>query len=466
MRVRPVGPTYRSVGFVARAFLAILPLIAFLTTTPAWSDESTSPQITPGVGIGPARLGMPEAQAQRALAAAGLTEPGCVVDVLTDHGRVVTLGTRFGGCIALPLPRLARLGRLTYAGGMIAPEFGGIGGSPGPLFREFGEPRRFVVDRAIVILLWPNGLVARIATSEDDEVVTYLAVVPAGTTVPPYSLLSPPPHGAGAVQPHKIFVNGMWLAYEDVGKGPPIVLVPGSFSDYRIWFNQIEAISQHHRVIAYSRRYNWPNAAPGQGADGSIMRQVDDLAALIKGLGIAPAHIVGHSYGGSIALVLALTHPELVRTLVLAEPGVRTVLENVPGGEADLKVFQDFSATMQQAFAAGDPKRIVKTLVDFVAPGELASLPTAMHEMFGANIPAVKVEGNSRFSCEDARRIVVPTLVLTGEQSPNGYRHIANVVAHCVAQGNLVTIPRASHPMQLLNPQAFNQAVLTFAAKY
>jgi len=142
-------------------------------------------------------------------------------------------------------------------------------------------------------------------------------------------------------------------------------------------------------------------------------------------------------------------------------------LEKVPGGEVDPKAFQDFSATMQQAFAAGDSKRIVKTLVDFIAPGEFANLPTAIHEMFVANIPAVKVEGNSRFSCEDARRIMMmPTLVLTGEQSPNGYRHIANVVAHCVVQGNLVSIPGASHPMQIFNPQAFNQAVLTFVAKY
>ena len=190
MRITLVRSTNSSIGLVARGFLVILPLIAFLVTTPAWSDEPTPPQITPGVSIGPARLGMPEAQARRALAAWGLTEPGCAIDVLTDHGRVVALGTRFGGCIVLPLPRSARLGRLANAGGMVVPEFGGISGSPGPLFREFGEPVRFVVNRSIAILLWPNGLVARTATSVDDEVITYLGVVPAGTAVPPYRLLA------------------------------------------------------------------------------------------------------------------------------------------------------------------------------------------------------------------------------------------------------------------------------------
>jgi pimeloyl-ACP methyl ester carboxylesterase len=265
-------------------------------------------------------------------------------------------------------------------------------------------------------------------------------------------------------QSHKIFVNGLWLAYEDVGKGPPVVLVPGSLSDYRIWFNQVAPFSQHNRVIAYSRRYNWPNSAPGQGADGSIVRQVDDLSALIKGLGIAPAHIVGHSYGGSIALFLAVSHPEVVRTLVLAEPRADAVLENVPGAEADLKAFQNFGAAFQQALARGDTERAVKTLADFVAPGD--TLPAEIHNMFITNIPAVKVEGRSRFTCEDARRIAAPTLVLSGERSPSGYRRTADAVAHCVVRGELVMIPGASHPMQILNPRAFNEAVLKFVVQH
>ena len=268
----------------------------------------------------------------------------------------------------------------------------------------------------------------------------------------------------GKLESHKIFVNGLWLAYEDVGKGPPIVLVPGSLSDYRIWFNQIEPFSQHNRVIAYSRRYNWPNSAPGQGADGSMMRQVDDLSALIKGLGIAPAHIVGHSYGASIALFLAVSHPEVVRSLVLAEPGAPAMLENVPGTEADVKAILNFRAAFQQALASGDAERAVKTLADFIAPGD--SLPAEIHNMFITNIPAGKVETNSRFTCEDAQRIAAPTLVLSGDRSPSGYRRTADAVAHCVARGELVMIPRASHPMQILNPPAFNEAVLKFVVQH
>ena len=269
-----------------------------------------------------------------------------------------------------------------------------------------------------------------------------------------------------AVPIQRIFVNGMWLAFEDKGQGPPIVLVPGSLSDLRIWVNQTPALSVHNRVIAYSRRYNWPNTAPGQDADGSMARQVDDLAALIKGLGIAPAHIVGHSFGGSIALFLAVSHPEVVRTLVLAEPRADAVLENLPGAEADLKAFQNFGAAVQQALASGDAERIVNTLAGFVAPGD--TLPAEIHNMFISNGPAWEVERKSpfAFSCKDAGHIVAPTLVLMGDRSPGVYRRTADAVAHCVARGELATIPRASHPMQILNPQAFNEAVLMFVAQH
>jgi non-heme chloroperoxidase len=272
----------------------------------------------------------------------------------------------------------------------------------------------------------------------------------------------------GKPQSHKIFVDGLWLAYEDEGKGPPVVLVPGAASDYRIWFNQIEPFSQHNRVIAYSRRYTWPNAGPGAGADGSILRQVDDLAALIRGLGIGPAHMVGHSYGGSIALLLALQHPELARTLVLAEPNVLSALVNTPGSEADVKSFQDFGGALQPVLASGDAERIAKTLIDFVAPGQFESMPSEIHTMFVVNVPSFRAEAGPRpsISCQDIGRVTVPTLVVTGDRSPSVFRHMADVAAHCIARGSIVIIPRAGHPMLLDNPQAFNEAVLTFLAQH
>src|SRR5262245_2373845 len=168
----------------------------------------------------------------------------------------------------------------------------------------------------------------------------------------------------------KVSVNGMSFAYVQEGSGPPVVLVHGSMSDYREWSGQMAPLARHYRVIAYSRRYHWPNLQPGTDADASQERQADDLAAIIKAMGIAPAHIVGHSYGGAVVLNLALRHPELVRTLVLAEPGVSGVLGNTPADEDARKEGQALREEMKEAFATGDGERIVRTYAARVAPGE------------------------------------------------------------------------------------------------
>lgn len=165
----------------------VLLLSLLLTTTPAWSQVYAPQLIVPGVGIGPAKLGMPQGLARKVLAAAGLVRHECTVDVLTDHGRVTALGTAFGGCIALPLP--AGGAQFTLTNGLVLPKTGGIGGSPDILSQAFGVPARFTIDPTKAILLWPNGLVVRTVMSWLGEMVTYIAVVPPHTHVPPYPLL-------------------------------------------------------------------------------------------------------------------------------------------------------------------------------------------------------------------------------------------------------------------------------------
>ena len=75
----------------------------------------------------------------------------------------------------------------------------------------------------------------------------------------------------------EIRANGLSFHYVDEGSGPPVLLVHGSIADYREWSRQIAPLSQHYRVIVYSRRYHWPNSPPGKDADATLDRQADDL---------------------------------------------------------------------------------------------------------------------------------------------------------------------------------------------
>jgi pimeloyl-ACP methyl ester carboxylesterase len=267
----------------------------------------------------------------------------------------------------------------------------------------------------------------------------------------------------------KFSVNGMSFAYVDEGSGPPIVLVHGSVSDYREWSKQMAQLARRYRVIAYSRRYHWPNLPPGKDADASVERQADDLAAIIQKMGVAPAHIVGHSFGGAVALNLTLRHPELVRTLVLAEPAVSGVLGNTPDDDAASKESQAVRAEMKQAFAGGDAERIVRTYAAHVAPGEFEKAPPEVRRMLVANTPAFQLDFTTRrspFTCDDARRVAVPVLIVSGDRSPMGLQRIAEEAARCMKSATLLRIPQATHWMQSDQAQAFNDAVLAFLAEH
>ena len=268
---------------------------------------------------------------------------------------------------------------------------------------------------------------------------------------------------------HRLSANGMSFAYIEQGKGSPVILVHGSISDYREWSKQMAPLAHGYRVIAYSRRYHWPNLSPGQDADVTLQRQADDLAAIIRALGVAPAHIVGHSKGGSVAVLLALQHPEMVRTLVLADPGLGQILRGTAENDAFSKEAQAVRAQMQMAFDSADPVRIVKTFLADVAPGEFEKAPPETRQMFLANVSAFQLDYISPrypFTCADVGRIGTPVLVVTGERSPSGFQRIAEATARCLKAGTLLTIPEATHHMQSDQPQLFNRAVRTFLAAH
>jgi len=267
----------------------------------------------------------------------------------------------------------------------------------------------------------------------------------------------------------EIRANGLLFRYLDEGTGPPLVLVHGSIADYREWTKQIGPLSQHYRVIAYSRRYHWPNSPAGKDADAALDRQAEDLEAIIRTLGIAPAHIVGHSYGGATALVVALRHPELIRTLVLAEPAVGGVL-GAEGREGALaEEGKAVRAEMKEAFASGNAERIVRTYSSRVAPGEFENASPETRQMLLANISAFELDFQSPrppFTCNDARQIGAPSLVVTGSLSAAGLQRISEVLAKCLKAGNLVKIPQATHWLQSDHAQLFNDTVLNFVGKH
>ena len=116
-----------------------------------------------------------------------------------------------------------------------------------------------------------------------------------------------------------VAVNGVQLHYQETGTGPPVVLIHGALDDYREWSPQIRPFSEHYRVVAYSRRYNYPNDNP-ETADHSAIVEARDLASLLDALKLERPVVIGHSLGGMIAAEMACVAPAALHKLVLINP--------------------------------------------------------------------------------------------------------------------------------------------------
>ena len=271
----------------------------------------------------------------------------------------------------------------------------------------------------------------------------------------------------------EVRVNELTFHYIESGQGTPVLLVHGTLEDYRTWDGQLEALSKGYRLITYSRRYHYPNEWIKDSTDFSITIHARDLAALIKALNLPPVHLIGHSYGGSIAFLVARDHPEVIRSLTLAEPSLVPLLKTTAEGDALLTSFITTSIVpSSDAFKQGNHEEGVRRFVNGVlGEGSYEKLPPPVRTRVMDNVQELKGELSSQdlyppTTCEDVQKVKVPTLLVDGELSPKMFHVIDDMLQHCLPSVERATIPAASHQLEVENPQAFNETVLAFIAKH
>jgi non-heme chloroperoxidase len=280
--------------------------------------------------------------------------------------------------------------------------------------------------------------------------------------------------GVAAPQGKTITVNGTNLTYVEQGQGPPLVLVHGTLVDYRYWAAQVEQFAARHRVIAVSLRHHYPNASTGDLADYGPRVHAVDVAALIQTLAVGPVHLVGHSYGGFVALLLARDHPGFVRSLVLEEPGRLAGLITNEQDKAEVQpILASSGESRQKVLAqleAGNREGAIRTFAErFLGPGAYEHMSATFRGYQMDNVHTLKPTltlGPEPFTCEDAGRLGVPTLLVGGDASPRLFPLMLNGLHACLRTVERVTIPRASHFVHLDNPVDFNRAVLEFIGRY
>lgn len=268
-----------------------------------------------------------------------------------------------------------------------------------------------------------------------------------------------------------LHVNGYDMAYLEVGEanpGPPLVCVHGSLNDFRVWGCITGLVSKRHRMICVSLRHFFPDHWDGVGDTYSIAQHVDDVIAFIEKLNAGPVDLMGHSRGGHISFRVAQRRPDLLRRLILAEPG----------GELDESLDPDYRpgpspllARFKQAaekIAAGDIDGGLAFFTDALeGPGHWARLPGLFKQPMRDN--ATTLIGQVRdsrgpFRKADAEAIRTSTLFIGGANTRGLLPEVLHTLAAHVPNSKTAMIPRATHPMFEQNPQKFSEIVLEFLA--
>ena len=241
--------------------------------------------------------------------------------------------------------------------------------------------------------------------------------------------------------------DGVNIYYEDHGAGPAILLSHGYSATSRMWEAQVAALKNSYRVITWDMRGHGQSDSPDDPAAYSEAATVDDMAAILKHLGIESAVIGGLSLGGYMSLAFNIAHPGMVRALMLFDtgPGYKNPVAREGWNETSRKRAETFEAKGLDALGSSAEVRVSQHRS---AQG-LAHAARGMLAQFDSRI------------IESLDSIKVPTLVLVGEKD-QPFLGATDYMAKKIPGATLATIPDAGHASNIDQPVAFNEAVERF----
>jgi len=263
-------------------------------------------------------------------------------------------------------------------------------------------------------------------------------------------------------------VNGYDMAYLEVGQGPPLLCVHGSLGDFRTWSAVLGPLSKGRRVISLSLRHFFPEHWDGVDDSYSIAQHTADVIAFIEKLDTGPVDLMGHSRGGHISFRVAQRRPDLLRRLILAEPGGELDATLDPAIKPGPSALAVRIAAAAEKIGAGDIEGGLTLFFDAIeGPGAWTRLPAAAKQQLRDN--AMTLIGQTRdkrppFSKADAEAIKVPTLFIGGADTRGALPHVLHTLGAHVPGAKTAMISGASHWMFEQAPQKFCEIVLEFLA--
>jgi pimeloyl-ACP methyl ester carboxylesterase len=261
----------------------------------------------------------------------------------------------------------------------------------------------------------------------------------------------------------KIRANGIDLHYESRGTGEPLLLIAGFACDHLIWSQVDHSLASKYRVITFDNRGVGQSSAPDSPC--SIRQMAEDAAALLDGIGTSPVHVAGHSMGGQIAMELALSHPEMVRSLLLLSSSARCDERG-----------KSLIATLGELPRLVDPRTSARLIMPWLYTNAFFSQPGAADllvqwflECPFPPTPQGTYHQSRAISAYDASgrlgAIRCPTLVLVGDEDILLPPAFSEQLAQGIASAELVVLKGTGHGLLIESPKEVARAMLDFLAK-
>jgi pimeloyl-ACP methyl ester carboxylesterase len=260
-------------------------------------------------------------------------------------------------------------------------------------------------------------------------------------------------------------LDGVTLEYQSLAGGEPILFIHGALiaDTFQPLFHE-PTLANYRRVVYHRRGYAASRPAPPQF---SIAEQAADCVRLLRHLDIGSAHVVGHSFGGVVALQLAMESPSMVRSLALLEPAL-IVGESGPG-------YRESLAQGVQHFRETEPAAVVDEMararwpayrdrLEQILPGAFERAVRDSAASFEAELPALLAWG---FSEEQAGKITQPVLSVLGAESPSlspRFLEVHEWLLNHVSNAQGFVLPQAHHFLQVENPLDMAAALAKFLA--
>jgi pimeloyl-ACP methyl ester carboxylesterase len=272
----------------------------------------------------------------------------------------------------------------------------------------------------------------------------------------------------------QVNVNGVDLHYQQAGSGPDVVLLHAVTANMAVWLvsNLVDTLAREYRVTAYDLRGHGLSAAPPTGYTSADM--TDDFRGLYDALGLGPAYLVGHSFGGVVAMHAAATLSDRVRGLILSDPyfpGLARIEPNVGNANVwialremfghaglDLGGSVDFT-TLFRTVAELSPAqlRMIRERMGSASTRWLSQLPRLADTTCGRDVFAV-----AGLTEEVIRSVRQPIVALYDEHSPflATSRFLGDHLPNCTVE----IVPEAEHMAPVQNARLFTELVLKHLA--